>query len=260
MVKVVILAGGLPSTVSEEDGKIPKPMAEIGGRPILWHIMKQYCHYGFHDFIICTGYKGEMIKRYFMDYYIYQSDITVDLRKNEVEIHRKKTEDWNVSVVDTGRHTGVFERIDRIKKYVGQETFIVAYGDCVSDIDVNKMVNYHREHGKYATVAVARPTGRNEILSIGSGNELLLKNKEYMESNAWVNACNMVFEPEIFTYTDKQRNSYEKGLFETLSEKNEIVTYKHNGFWSPMETRRDRSDLERMWSNGDAPWKVWETD
>lgn len=258
--KVVILAGGLPSTVSEKDGKIPKPMAEIGGRPILWHIMKQYCHYGFHDFIICTGYKGEMIKRYFMDYYIYQSDITVDLKNNEVEIHRKKTEDWNVSVVDTGRHTTIFERINQVKKYIGDETFIAAYGDCVSDINANYMVDYHRKNGKYATVAVARPTGRNEILSIGSGNELLLENKEYMESNAWVNACNMVFEPEIFTYINKQRNLYEKVLFEELSAKKEIVTYKHSGFWSPMETQRDRIALEQMWGSGEAPWKVWETD
>ena len=147
--KVVILAGGLPSTVSEEDEKIPKPMAEIGGRPILWHIMKQYDFYGFHDFIICAGYKGEIIKQYFMDYYIYQSDITVDLQKNGIEIHRKKTESWNVSVIDTGQNSTIMERINQVKKYVGDETFLVTYGDCVSNIDITKMVSYHKDNKKY---------------------------------------------------------------------------------------------------------------
>lgn len=255
--KVVILAGGLPSTVSEEDEKIPKPMAEIGGRPILWHIMKQYDFYGFHDFIICAGYKGEIIKQYFMDYYIYQSDITVDLQKNGIEIHRKKTESWNVSVIDTGQNSTIMERINQVKKYVGDETFLVTYGDCVSNIDITKMVSYHKDNKKYATIAVAHPTGRNEILSIDDKNELLLEDRKYIESDAWVNACNMVFDPDIFAFMDKQQNFLEKGLFETLSKKSEIITYKHTGFWSPMETKRDRSVLEGMWKKGNAPWKVW---
>lgn len=256
--KVVILAGGLPSTINGEDEKIPKPMAEIGGRPILWHIMKHFSAYGFSDFIICTGYKGEMIKQYFMDYYIYQSDITVDLQKNEVQIHRKKTEKWNVAIVDTGLETSVVDRIGKIKDLIGQNTFIVVYGDCVSDINVNQMIIYHKENKRWATIAVARPTGRNKILSINDQSELLMQNKEYIASNAWVNACCMIFEPEIFTYTTDCHNLFEKGLFEALSLKNQIITYKHPGFWSPMETRRDRAALEEMWINGNAAWKIWD--
>lgn len=256
--KVVILAGGLPSTISEENEKIPKPMAEIGGRPILWHIMKLYDYYGFHDFIICTGYKGNLIKQYFIDYYIYESDITVDLQKNEIEIHHKKTEDWKVAVINTGKNATMVERIQQIKEYVGQEAFFVTYGDCVSDISMKQMLNYHKEKNKYATVAVAHPVGRNEILSIDKKEELLLKNNDVMEQNAWVNACNMIFEPEVFTYMDGTGTSFEKGLFVALSEAKEIVTYKHNGFWSPMETMRDRFVLEQMWKTEQAPWKVWE--
>lgn len=255
--KVVILAGGLPSTISEEDEKIPKPMAEIGGRPILWHIMKQYSHYGFRDFIICTGYKGELIKQYFMDYYIYQSDITVDLQKNEVEIHQKKTEDWNVSVVDTGRNASVVERIRRVKDYVGQEAFFVVYGDCVSDIDLAQMVAYHKEKGKWATLAVAHPTGRNDILSIDGENELLKKKYADVAGDVWVNACNMIFEPEVLDYMDSKHSSFEKGLFGDLSEQQKIITYKHADFWMPMETMRDRLTLEQMWKEGCAPWRVW---
>lgn len=254
--KVVILAGGLPSTISEEDEKIPKPMAEIGERPILWHIMKQYDYYGFKDFVICTGYKGELIKQYFMDYYIYESDITVDLLSNEVEIHNKKTEDWKVSVIDTGRDTSVVERIQRIKEYIGQEAFIVTYGDCVSDINVAQMVAYHKQKGKYATVAVAHPTGRNEVLAVDSENRLAY-GADKAESDVWVNACNMVFEPDVFERMHGEGNSFEKGLFDMLAKENEIVTYKHSGFWSPMETMRDRSVLEQLWRSGKAPWRVW---
>lgn len=257
--KVVILAGGLPSTVMEEDEKIPKPMAEIGGRPILWHIMKQYAHYGFQDFIICTGYKGELIKRYFMDYYIYQSDITIDLQKNEVEIHHKKTEDWNVSVVDTGKDTGIVERIARVREYIGDETFIVTYGDCVSNIDIAQMVAYHKKYGKMATVAVAHPTGRNEVVSIGRDDDLLFQDENMVE-DVWVNACSMIYEPNVLELMDKNKTSVEKELFTMLSMQKEIVTYKHAEFWSPMETRRDRSVLEQMWKCGQAPWRVWESD
>lgn len=221
--------------------------------------MKQYAHYGFEDFIICTGYKGEMIKRYFMDYYIYQSDITVDLQKNTVEIHHKKTEDWNISVVDTGKETTIIERIARVKEYIGDESFIVTYGDCVSNINVTEMVAYHQNCGKLATVAVAHPTGRNEMMVIGDGNELLTHG-DYESNIAWVNACNMIYEPEVFSLMDRSQNSFERGLFEILSAQKEIVTYKHAGFWSPMETKRDRSVLEQMWKSGKAPWKVWGTD
>lgn len=257
--KVVILAGGLPSTVSEEDEKIPKPMAEIGSRPILWHIMKSFCHYGFRDFIICTGYKGSMIKQYFMDYYIYGSDITVDLRKNTVEILRKKTENWNVMVVDTGLDTPVTKRIELVKDYIGNEPFIVAYGDCVSDIDIEKMVKQHMSGGKLATVVVARPTGRNGIMPIDSDG-LFSEGNGNTEVDAWVNACTYVFEPDIFAYLDSTKSYMEQGLFHALAREHQVRAYKHPGFWSPMETRRDRSVLERMWNEGKAPWKTWRND
>ena len=257
--KVVILAGGLPSTVSEEDEKIPKPMAEIGGRPILWHIMKSFCHYGFRDFIICAGYKGAMIKQYFMDYYIYQSDITVDLQKNEVEIHRRKTENWNVTIVDTGLNTGVMKRIELVKDYIDKEPFIVVYGDCVSDIDITELVECHKSGGKLATMAVAKPTGRNEIMSI-DGRGLLSGDRAYAAADAWVDACTYAFEPGVFEYLDDARASTGQGLFSVMAGHQQASTYKHPGFWSPMETKRDRSVLERMWNEGRASWKVWQTD
>ena len=166
--KVIILAGGLPSTLIEEDEKMPKPMAEIGGRPMLWHIMKQFSYFGYNDFIICTGYKGNVIKDYFMNFYIYQSDITVDLRSNEVQVHRKQTEDWNVSIIDTGKDASVMERLLQAGEYTQGEPVFVAYGDCLSDIDVNKLLEHHKGQGALATFAVAHPTGRNEILAIDS--------------------------------------------------------------------------------------------
>lgn len=254
--KAVILAGGLPSTVSEKDEKVPKPMAEIGGRPILWHIMKQYSFYGIRDFIICTGFKGNMIKQYFMDYYIYQSDITVHLAENQVEIHRKQTEDWNVTIVDTGITATIGERILQVKNYLSSE-FIVSYGDCVSDIDIEALLKHHRESTKTATLAVARPTGRNEILPIDSNGTFNYDNGYSIKTDAWVNGCNMVFNSQIFEFLNKEDSFLEKSTFLRLAEKGEISAYRHEGFWSPMETKRDQSILEHLWKEGKAPWKVW---
>ena len=256
--KIVILAGGLPSAISEEDEKIPKPMAEIGGRPILWHIMKSYAYFGFHDFIICTGYKGKMIKDYFRDYYIYQSDITVDLQNNKIDILRKQTEDWKVTIVDTGNDTSIIERIERVKQYVGQETFIVAYGDCVFDIDIGKFIAFHRQHERWATVAIAKPTGRNEALAIAENGELLASDILFQKNGAWVNACNMIFEPKIFEFMENSKENLEKGLYIQLAKRHQIMAYRHEGFWSPMETKRDQTMLENLWRKGCAPWKVWE--
>lgn len=253
--KVIILAGGLPSAISEE--KIPKPMAEIGGRPILWHIMKQYAHYGFRDFIICTGFGGQMIKQYFMDYYIYQSDITVHLKENRVEIHRKQTEDWNVSVVDTGRNTSAIDRIKMVAKHVGEEPFFVSFGDCVSNIELDKMFLFHKEHGKLATMAVARPSGRNEMIPIGAEGVIDLTCNVNESNHAWVDACTMIYNPAVFTEEMGLMKS-ERGFYTGLARLNEVIAYKHYGFWSPMETKRDQSMLENMWQMHQAPWKVWE--
>lgn len=256
--KVIILAGGLPSTLIEEDEKMPKPMAEIGGRPLLWHIMKQYAHYGFNDFVICTGYKGEVIKDYFMNFYIYQSDITVDLQTNEVKVHRKQTEDWNVSIVDTGKDSSIMQRLCMIREYIGQETALVTYGDCLSDLNVGQMVAEHRKAGKAATFAVAYPTGRNEILPIGADGTYAGTAKA-TRKDAWVDACSMVLEPAAFRYLEENRKlPFASTIIDCVAQKETVQMYFHEGFWSPVETVRDKTWLESLWAAGKAPWKVWE--
>ena len=256
--KTIILAGGLPSTLIEEDEKLPKPMAEIGGRPMLWHIMKQYSYYGCNDFIICTGYKGEVIKDYFMNFYIYQSDITVNLQSNEVQVHRKQTEDWEVSIIDTGRDASVLERLLQASEYTEGEPVFVSYGDCLSNIDINKLLTYHRERGALATFVVAHPTGRNEVLSIdleGNYQEI----RQFKTQDAWINACSMVLEPEAF---EKLRAGMKKSkaisVIDCLAGEITVQTYQHDGFWSPVETIRDKTWMETLWASGNAPWKVWE--
>lgn len=255
--KVIILAGGLPSTLIEEDEKMPKPMAEIGGRPLLWHIMKQYAHYGYNDFVICTGYKGEVIKDYFMNFYIYQSDITVDLRTNEVQIHRKQTEDWKVSVIDTGLNTSILGRLIMVKDYAQDEPVLVAYGDCLSDIDIQKMVEQHRASDCIATFAVAHPTGRNETLSIDENGQFQGMNQPDRAGEAWVNACSMVLEPEAFQYFASNKQNGLANPMECLAQENRVHTYRHESFWTPVETVRDKTLMEALWSRKEAPWKVW---
>lgn len=256
--KVIILAGGLPSTLIEEDEKMPKPMAEIGGRPLLWHIMKQYAHYGYNDFVICTGYKGEVIKDYFMNFYIYQSDITVDLRTNEVQIHRKQTEDWKVSVIDTGLNTSILGRLIMVKDYAQDEPVLVAYGDCLSDIDIQKMVEQHRASDCIATFAVAHPTGRNETLSIGENGQFQGMNQPDRAGEAWVNACSMVLEPEAFQHFASDKQNALSNPMERLAREKRVQTYRHEGFWTPVETVRDKTLMEALWLRKEAPWKVWE--
>lgn len=256
--KVIILAGGLPSTLIEEDEKMPKPMAEIGGRPLLWHIMKQYGYYGFNDFIICTGYKGEVIKDYFMNFYIYQSDITVDLQTNEVEIHRKQTEDWKVSIIDTGRYSSIMQRMYMVRQYAGDEPVFVSYGDCLSDINMEQMMEQHRKSGRIATFAAAHPTGRNEILTFGQGGSYQGHGTKG-SPDAWVNACCMILEPQAFHYLGAGSGSPVSGntLLECLAKEEAVQTYRHEGFWSPVETIRDKTWLESLWVSGNAPWRVW---
>ncbi len=255
--KIVILAGGLQSTVSDAKEGIPKPMAEIGEKPILWHIMKMYSTYGFKDFIICGGYKVNMIKEYFTDYYIYQSDITVDLKNNKVTIHKKRTEDWNVTVVDTGVFTVPGERILKAQSYIGDEDFLVTYGDCLSDINLSELVSYHKKNKKMATIAVAKPAGRNKMLPIDrEGNYLDYQDIIKVENSGWVNACCEIFTNKIFKELESI-SDLEVQLFNALAKKHEIVSYRHDGFWSSMETKRDKVYLERLWQNAEAPWKIW---
>lgn len=255
--KAVILAGGLPSTVIEDNEKMPKPMAEIGTQPILWHIMKLYAHYGVKDFIICGGYKVDMIKEYFMNFYIYHSDITVDLQTNEVVLHNKVTEDWKVTVVDTGINTSVIERFWRIKDLLaGEEMFAIAYGDCVSNIDVREMIDTHLNSGKIMTLAVAKPVGRNRVLPIVDGAFSNEYSMSQVEERVWVNAYNMICSTDIFHYLTKAGSM--DGMIDLMREQCAVEPYFHKGFWSPMETVHDRDVLNDMWQSGNAPWKIWE--
>lgn len=255
--KVIILAGGSKSTISEDREGIPKPMVEIGEKPLLWHIMKQYCHFGFDDFLICGGYKVNMIKNYFRDYYIYQSDITVDLATNQVDIHKKITENWKVTVADTGLFATTGQRVSQAEKYIDDDMFLVTYGDCLSDINVEDLVRYAVENDKLVTMAVARPTGRNVVLPIDESGILGNLNSITEPLNqSWTNACTYVFKKGVFLYLN---GNYEldKQLLPALSDKGQIAVYKHHGFWCPVETRRDKVDLETRWNAEMAPWKVW---
>ena len=251
--KVVILAGGLPSKLIEEDEKIPKPMAEIGGRPILWHIMKQYAWYGYNDFIICGGYKVDMLKEYFMNFYIYQSDITVDLQSNDILIHRKQTEEWKVTIVDTGFESSIPQRLIGIHDYLDNDDFIVSYGDCVSDINVEDMIEFHKKNNKIATIAVAKPTGRNQILPIRGEK---FSSNAIEKNDSWVNACNMIFNQRIFQYI-RDNMLFENEMFKSILKEDISIPYIHKGFWSPMETVRDKLYLQALWDKNKAPWKVW---
>ncbi len=255
--KVVILAGGQPSTIASGREEIPKPMALIGEMPILWHIMKEFSWYGFHEFIICGGYKAEIIKDYFADFYLYNSDITVDLLNNKIEIHKKVSEDWKVTIVDTGLYSATGERISRIREYIKEEEFVVSYGDCLSDLDVRKLVEEHHGAGRMATMAAAAPTGRNQLIVVDGRDCLREKKEQKEEFEAWTDANIYVFNKRIFHYLNGNY-SLEDQLFRVLKQLDQIHVYKHRGFWMPVETVRDRSEMENLWNAGMAPWKVWE--
>lgn len=256
--KVIILAGGLPSSISEETGKIPKPMVKIGERPVLWHIMKLYSYYGFNEFIICTGYKAETIKEYFLDYYIYSSDITVDLQNNDIIIHNKISEPWKVTVVDTGLSSPTGERIRKIENYIEEDAFLVCYGDCITDLNITDFMSAYYKSPHLVLMAVARPSGRNAVLNLDlEGNlvsDIVLQNN--CEANAWVNTCHMILSKEIFSYL-ASHESFETATINHLRQTRRVATYKHEGFWIPVETVRDKLFLESLWQQGNAPWKVW---
>ncbi len=253
--KVVILAGGQRSAISNEQEGIPKPMAEIGGKPLLWHIMKSFSAYGLNDFIICGGYKVNMIKEYFMDYYIYQSDITVDLQTNKIEIHKNRTENWKVTVVDTGLYSSTGQRVARVQEYIDEDEFIVTHGDCLFDIDVEKMIAYHEKQDRIATVAVAKPTGRNEALDIDPDGKIRKIQQNAATNEAWVNAGLYVLSRKAFSVL-QGNYSLEDLLTDHLSGRGELITYKHNGFWATVETYRDMVNMENLWNAGMAPWMM----
>jgi glucose-1-phosphate cytidylyltransferase len=257
--KAVILAGGLGSRLSEETSLRPKPMVEIGGRPILWHIMKIYSHFGINDFIICVGYKGHMIKEFFANYFLYSSDVTFDLTKNSAMYHRSDSEPWRVTLVDTGSETMTGGRLRRALPYVeNEEMFCFTYGDGVADVDVNAVIDFHRSHGKLVSLTAAQPTGRFGSLSIDEDSTLMSFAEKPKGDGRWVNAGFFALSPKIGAYLKDDTTIWEGEPMETLAREGNVVAYKHLGFWQAMDTVHDKAVLDGLWSSGAAPWKVWQ--
>ena len=256
--KVVILAGGFGTRISEESHLKPKPMIEIGEMPILWHIMKQYSHFGFNDFIICAGYKQSVIKEWFANYFIHTSDITFDFSKgNEILVHNRHSEPWKVTIVDTGLNTMTGGRIKRVKEYIGNETFFLTYGDGVSNVDIQRTLEYHKFHGKLATITAIQPEGRFGYIDLN--NEQVLSFREKSEKDTgWINAGFMVLEPKVIDYIEDDKTVFEREPMENIAKDGQMVCFKHTGFWQCMDTLRDKEKLEQLWSSGNAPWKYGE--
>lgn len=256
--KVVILAGGFGTRISEESALKPKPMVEIGGMPILWHIMKMYSHHGFNEFIICAGYKQDVIKEFFANYFIHSSDITFDfLNHNEMQVHAKNAEPWKVTVIDTGLNTMTGGRVKRIKEYLNNERFLLTYGDGVSDTDISESIEYHKKHGKMCTITAIQPAGRFGVMDISADNKIKSFRQKDQEDSAWINGGFMVVEPEFVDYIEGDQTVLEAAPFERLVEQGQMMCYKHHGFWQCMDTVRDKHLLENHWSSGKAPWKKW---
>jgi glucose-1-phosphate cytidylyltransferase len=257
--KVVILAGGLGTRISEESHLKPKPMIEIGGKPILWHIMKIYSHYGFNDFVICLGYKGYYIKEYFAHYFLHESNVTFDFRnENQQVIHNHSAEPWRVTLVDTGMETLTGGRVKRIQPYVGNEPFMLTYGDGVSDVNIPELLYAHQRSGKLATVTSTQPNGRFGALALNEYNEVQGFEEKPRGDGAWVNAGFFVMQPEVFDYIEGDSTMLEREPLENLAKDGELVAYKHHGFWQPMDTLRDKNQLEELWAGGQAPWRLWD--
>lgn len=254
--KVVLLAGGLGTRISEESHLRPKPMIEIGGKPILWHIMKIYSQYGLNDFIVCCGYKGYVIKEYFANYFMHLSDVTFDLKNNKMEVHNNTSEPWKVTLVDTGEDTMTGGRVKRVKEYIGNETFCLTYGDGVADIQIDKLLKFHKEHGKKATLTASQPPGRFGALSIEGTQIKSFKEKPVGDGN-WINGGFFVLEPSVIDLISNDETIWEKEPLEKLAESNQLHAFFHQGFWQPMDTLRDKNHLEQLWSSGKAPWKQW---
>lgn len=257
--KAVILAGGMGSRISEESEIRPKPMIEIGDKPILWHIMKLYSFYGIREFIICCGYKGHMIKEYFTHYDRYQSDTTLDLYNKSSMMQRTGVEPWKVTLADTGLHTLTAGRILAIRKYIGNEQFLLTYGDGVSDVNIKQLIDFHNQTGKLVTITTTQPTGRFGAIQINRETNIIENFKEKARKDqAWVNAGFMVMNAGVFDYLGDGSEMLEASPFENLAKHKQMAAYRHDGFWSPMDTMRDKAYLEDLWQQGNAPWKVWE--
>lgn len=257
MMKVVILAGGKGTRISEESRLRPKPMVEIGGKPILWHIMRQYASFGFQEFIVCCGYKGHMIKEYFVNYYQNSSQIEISLKNQHVNILEKNSEPWKVTLVDTGLETLTAGRILRVREYIGDGPFLLTYGDGVSNVDLHRLLQFHQEQGKMVTISTTQPEGRFGALRLDdTGKQILGFQEKAREDQAWINIGFMVMEPSVYPYLGDGSTMLEREPFEQLAADGQLAAYKHTGFWSPMDNIHDREYLEKLWNTGEAPWRV----
>ncbi len=256
--KVLILAGGLGSRLSEETTLKPKPMVEIGGKPILWHIMKIYSFYGYNEFIVLLGYKGHIIKEYFANYFIHHADVSFDIRNNKTEVLNNQAEPWKVTLIDTGAETMTGGRIKRVEKYINNETFMLTYGDGVSDVHIPALVQFHKEHGKLITMTSVQPEGRFGSLILNGNNEVLSFQEKIKGDGNWINAGFFVCEPEVLNYIDGDSSVFERHPLEQMAIEKQLLTYKHTGFWKPMDTMKDKMQLDEMAQQNAAPWMLWE--
>ena len=256
--QAVILAGGLGTRLSEETHLKPKPMVEIGGKPILWHILKIYSHYGVNDFIICLGYKGYLIKEFFANYSLHTSDVTYDLKKEKITIHRRKSEEWKVTLVDTGESTLTGGRLKRVKEYIkDEETFCFTYGDGLANIDISALIKFHKKHKKQATLTAVRPPGRFGAIKFGS-NDIVKSFQEKPDGDgSWINGGFFVLSPKVIDLIKDDQTAWESEPLTILAKKNQLYSYKHNGFWQPMDNLKEKNLLNELWKNNTAPWKIW---
>lgn len=254
--KAVILAGGLGTRISEETSLRPKPMVEIGGKPILWHIMKSYSAHGIHDFIICCGYKGYVIKEYFANYFLHMSDVTFDIRNNKMEVHQRSAEPWRVTLVDTGEETMTGGRIKRVAEHIGEEDFCCTYGDGVSDVNITELITFHRQQGKLATLTTTQPPGRFGAINF-EGNNVTSFQEKPQGDGGWINGGFFVLSPKVLDYIEGDSTIWERDPMEKIAGEGQMSAYFHTGFWQPMDTLRDKNHLEELWASGKAPWKTW---
>jgi glucose-1-phosphate cytidylyltransferase len=255
--KVVILCGGLGTRIKEETEFRPKPMVEIGSKPILWHIMKIYAHYGFKDFVLCLGYKSYMVKEYFSHYFLHMSDVTIDMKKNDIKVHSTMSEPWKITLVDTGLETMTGGRLKRIQKYIGDKTFMMTYGDGVADINIKKLVEFHKSNRKLATVTAIQLAGKFGALRIAKDHAITSFFEKPKGDGVWISGGFFVLEPEIFSLIKDDTTTWEKEPLINLAKKNQLNAYKHNGFWKCMDAQRDKIELEQLWNTDKAPWKIW---
>ncbi len=258
--KVVIFAGGLGTRISEESHLKPKPMIEIGEKPILWHIMKIFESHGFNDFIICLGYKSYLVKEYFLNYYLYNSDVTINLQTNSYEVHSSNTENFRITLVETGLMTGTAGRLKRVERYLGKEDFFLTYGDGLADVNLRALLDFHRSHGKIATVTAVQPAGRFGLLGVENDHRVTSFNEKPMGDGGWINGGYFVLNSKVFSYLppDADAQMWEESPLDKLCEDSQLVAYKHHGFWKCMDAMRDKAELEKIWQSGEAPWKLWE--